>query len=65
MNTTIRQDESHVLTRYRAADAARVPLSVVAEQGSWLRHKSKVRPLKNDGRGFYRLGEAFFVGQLL
>lgn len=43
MNLPIAKDQSYLLTRYRAADAARVPLSVVSDQNSWLRHKLKVR----------------------
>ncbi len=43
MNLPIPKDQSHLLTRYRSGDAARVPLSVVSEQNSWLRHKIKVR----------------------
>ncbi|CAM9410087.1 unnamed protein product, partial [Hapterophycus canaliculatus] len=43
MNLPIPKDQSYQLTRYRAADAARVPLSVVADQNNWLRHKTKVQ----------------------
>ncbi|CBN78452.1 conserved unknown protein [Ectocarpus siliculosus] len=43
MNLPIAKDQSYLLTRYRAADAARVPLSVVSDQNSWLRHKLKVQ----------------------
>lgn len=41
-NYAISKEDSYLLTRYRAADAARVPLSVMSESANWMRHKMKV-----------------------